>query len=78
MTRIYSNSTHFLGRAADLHSNSFIDLQGALITQFRVCKFPLPSLEAAEAHKTSWSIAYFIPLSLTIDADADKDNKENA
>jgi len=34
MTRIYSTSTHFLGRAADFHSNSFTDLQGALITQF--------------------------------------------
>ena len=26
-TRIYSNLTHFLGRTADLHSNSFTDLQ---------------------------------------------------
>ena len=76
MTRIYSTSTHFLGRAADFHSNSFTDLQGALITQFRVCKFPLASLDAAAANKTSWSIAYFIPLSLTIDADVDKDNED--
>ena len=27
MLRIYSNSSHYLGRAADLNSNSFTDLQ---------------------------------------------------
>ena len=33
MTRIYNESTHFLGDGADLHSTSFTDLQVSHIEQ---------------------------------------------
>ena len=60
------------------HGNDIIPTtpQIALVAQCRICKFPLTSLDAAAKNKTSWTTAYFIPLSLTAEADSDKDNDE--
>ena len=51
-------------------------LQCTLLSQFRACKTPLTYLDAAAANKTSWTVAYFIPVSLHIDEDADKESDE--
>ena len=76
MASLYTSETHFLCRAADLHSSNLTDLQIALLTQWRLCKTPLISLDAAAANKSSWTAAYFIPVSLNTEADADNDNDE--
>ena len=76
MATLYTSETHFLVRAADLHSSNLTDLQIALLTQWKLCKTPLTSLDAAATNKSSWTAAYFIPVSLSTDADADNDNDE--
>ena len=65
MATLYTTKTHFLYRAADLHSSNLTNLQIALLTQWRIRKTPLISIDEAAANRSSWTTAYFIPVTLT-------------
>ena len=76
MATLYATDTHYLCRAADLHSGNFTDLQIALMAQGKLRKTPLLSLDEAAINKSSWTTAYLIPVPLASETTIDADNDE--